>query len=162
MKQHSPLFTRRRVLGAAGTTTLVVTALGLQGFRGPWRHGYDPQRFDARMDWLEEHIADDLHLTPQQEPQFHALMTRIHDVVRQRREARHRTDLALQQALQQDSPNLDAVAAALKQRNHDRADPAALDQLVDDALAFYRTLDAKQQKTVRTQMLHRLQWRLSD
>lgn len=162
MNRWSRLFTRRRVLGAAGVAALVVGALSLQGFRGPWHHGYDPQRFGERMDRLEQHIADDLDLTAQQKPQFHALMTRFNDVIKQRMEARHQTDLALQKALQQDPANVDAVATALKQRAQERTDPATLDRLVDDSLAFYRTLDAKQQETVRERMLRRLHWRLGD
>lgn len=162
MNGWSGRISRRGMMGAAGATTLVVGALGLQGFRGPWHRGYDPERFDARLEHLERHVADDLQLTAQQEPQFKALMARFRDVIKRRHETRTETDQKLEKLLESEPVNTDAVAAVLKQRIQNRVDPAAMDGLVNESVAFYRTLDARQQETVRKRMLRRLRWRLDN
>jgi Spy/CpxP family protein refolding chaperone len=160
MNRFSRIFTRRRVLGLAGVLGVAVAALGLAGFRGPWHHRYDPARFDERMTDLKEHISEELNLTPAQQPQFDALMTRYRTLAKARAEAWHQTALDVQQAVQKDPADADAVAAALKAQLHQRPDPATVDRLIDDTVAFYRTLAPAQQEVVRKQIQRRLHWRL--
>ncbi|HKI98695.1 MAG TPA: Spy/CpxP family protein refolding chaperone [bacterium] len=160
MSRITGFFTRRRALGALGVLGLGVAALGLQGFRGPWHHGYDPARFDKRMDHIQEEIAEDLHLTAQQKPQFEALMARARELAKERRERWHQTAADVKAALEKDPADPDTVATTIKNQMHQRVDQAKLDQLIDDTAAFYRTLDPQQQEQVRKHMLRRLQWRL--
>jgi Spy/CpxP family protein refolding chaperone len=160
MNRISRFFTRRRTLGLLGVLGVAVAALGLQGFGRGWHHGYDPARFDERMDHVQKEISEDLKLTPAQQPQFDALMARFRAVAKERRERWHQTALDVQSALQKDPADADAVAAAIKRQVHERLDEATLNQLIDDTVAFYRTLNPDQQKDVREHMLRRLRWRL--
>ena len=152
-------FTRR---GALGLVVLAATAIGLQGcFRGGYWHGrHDPAAFDARLNDMQEELADHLKITPAQKPQFDALMAEYRQTARDWRDGWRQTGLQVQAALERDPADADAVAAALKQQVHQRMDEAALNKLIDDTVAFYRTLNPDQQQEIRERLLKRLKRRL--
>lgn len=62
-------FIRRTAFGAL---MVAIAAVALQGcYRG---HGHDPERIDKRMDWIQEEIADDLEIRPDQQAAYDTLM----------------------------------------------------------------------------------------
>jgi Spy/CpxP family protein refolding chaperone len=156
MNRWTPRFTRRAIFGTLGALALIGSALTLQGFRGPWHHGFDPARFDEHMNEVQQDIAEHLRLTPQQQPQFDALMGQFRALAKERRDRWHQTAAEVKQALDQEPANATAVADALRKQVQDRADPARLDQLIDATLSFYNTLQPEQQQTVQKHLQRRL------
>ncbi len=156
MKAWTPRLTRRAIFGALGALALLGGALTLQGFRGPWHGRFDPARFDEHMADMQQDVAERLHLTPQQQPQFDALMTQFRDLAKERRERWHQTAVDVKQALDRTPPDAAAVAEALKKQVHNRVDPARVDSLIDGTLSFYNTLQPEQQQTVQKHLQRRL------
>ena len=156
MPRWKPRLTRRTLFGAIGTLALLGSAFTLLGFRGPWHGHFDPARFDERMADMKAEIAERLNLTPQQQPQFDALMAQFQELAKERRDRWHQTAVTVKQALEHSPADAAAVADALKQQVHSRVDPARLDQLIDSTLSFYNTLSPEQQQTVQKHLQRRL------
>ena len=156
MNRWSPRFTRRALFGALGALALVGSAFTLQGFRGPWHGRFDPARFDERMNDMQQEIAERLNLTPQQQPQFDALMAQFRELAKERRDRWHQTAVEVKQALERSPADAAAVGEALKKQVHNRVDPARLDPLIDATLSFYNTLQPEQQQLVQKHLQRRL------
>lgn len=154
----------RRLLGwkGAGIPLLALAAaLALQGcFRGHWHGRYDAQRFEERMDWVQEELAEELEIQPHQQADFDALMAEYRQVARQWRDGWHATAVDVRGALEREPADAVAVGEALKQRLRERTDDATLERLIDRTVVFYNTLQPEQQEEVREHMLRHLRRRL--
>jgi hypothetical protein len=145
---------RRGVI--AGALIGLASVVGLTGcFRGGW---HDPERIEKRADSIIADVKEDLELRPEQARAFDALSGKIKtSVVERTRERREiagklKTEFAAKQV------DSERVATLLKEHLALHADRGADQGIVDEAAAFYRTLDAKQQETVNKKVRRFLDW----
>ena len=160
MHRYNRWFTRRRAFGV-GIAAALVALVGLQGcHRGGWHGRGDPARFEERMNDVQAEIADELELQPAQRPEFDGLMERYKELARQWRTGWRDTAQTVYGAVETQPADARAVGEALKQRFRERPDPAVIDRLIDDTVAFYETLTPEQQEVAREHVAKRLRWHL--
>lgn len=141
--------------------TLLVAAVGLGGcFRGHWGSPESNARFEAHLDDAQQELASQLEIKPYQQADFDALMAQYREVTRKWRGGWLDTAKEVKQGLEQDPADADAIGAALKQRIEQRPSDEELKRLVDQTVAFYRTLEPQQQQEVRDHLLRHLRRRL--
>ena len=141
---------------ALGALAALLAAAGLTGcFRGSW---HDAERIERRTNSIIEDVKDDLELRPDQEPAYDALAGKIKAHVIERARIHRETTRGLKTEFEAQTVNPDQVANLLKAHIASRSDRDADNAIVDDAAAFYRTLDAGQQETVNKKVRRVLRW----
>jgi Spy/CpxP family protein refolding chaperone len=139
--RHSRWF--RRAVG--GAVIALVSIVGLTGcHRGGW---HDPEKAEGRMDHIIEDIQEDLEIRADQEPAYRALTGKIKSHALERMTQRRAAGKELQSVFATDDVDSARVAQILKQQSTIHADRSEVDALIEEAVAFYRTLDAGQQAT---------------
>ena len=146
----------RRTLG--GAVIALVSVVGLTGcHRGGW---HDPERMESRIDNIVEDVEEDLEIRPDQEPAFRALTGRIKSHALERVTARRAAMTELRTTFAQEPVPTERVEEILKRQTALMADRARHDALIEEVLAFYRTLDAGQQATFNKKVRRMLDWYL--
>jgi hypothetical protein len=139
-----------------GTFIAIASLVGLTGcHRGGW---HDPERIEKRTDGIIEDVKDDLDLRADQKPAFDALAGKIKAHVVERSSEHRAMAASLKTEFEAKQVNSERVATLLKEQLARHADRGPDQAIVDDAAAFYRTLDAKQQETVNKKVRRMLDW----
>lgn len=155
MRTRHPHWFRR---AAGGLVVALVSIVGLTGcHRGGW---HDPDRVEGRIDRIVADVEEDLEIRPDQQPAFRALTGKIKSHALERTTARRAGAAELRATFEQEPVNVDKVEQILKQQSALHSDRAAHDALIQEAAAFYRTLDAQQQATFNKKVRRLLDWYL--
>lgn len=142
-------------------TLIALSLLGLvtlTGFQACNRHRWsDPERLDKRMAWIADDVAEELELRPEQKPAFDALTGRVQTQVRGRVDKFRQAGLRLEAELSAETVDPDRIGALVKEHLRQRMAIEEQEALVDDFVAFYKTLDPEQQQLVREKALRHLE-----
>lgn len=146
----------RRSVG--GAIIALVSIVGLTGcHRGGW---HDPERAESRIDRVIADVEEDLEIRPDQEPAFRALTGKIKSHALERMTARRAGAQELRATFEQEPVDTSKVENILKRQSALHSDRAAHDALIQETVAFYRTLDAEQQATFNQKVRRMLDWYL--
>lgn len=155
MRTRHPYWFRRT---AGGLLVALVSLGGLQGcYRGGW---HDAARMERRADRVIADLEDDLEIRPEQQPAFRALTGKIKSHALERLKERREAAEQLKSEFEQPAVDAERVKAILKEEVRRRADTAEDVALIDEAGAFYRTLDPEQQSTFNKKAVRLLDWHL--
>jgi hypothetical protein len=119
-----------------------IALLGLVAAAG-FHHQGDPEQ---RIDWLAKKLAQELQVRPEQQAGFDALVAQAKQSFEARRAASQGTREQLKAELAKTAPDADTVGGLAKNLLKARAPDAQIEAFIDQATAFYKTLDATQQK----------------
>jgi hypothetical protein len=143
---------------AGGFVVALVSLIGLQGcYRGGW---HDPERMERKMDRVIEDVEEDLEIRAEQRPTYRTLAGKIKSHMLERMKERREAARELKTAFEQPQADPERVTAILKEELKRRSDTAEHEALIDEAAAFYRTLDANQQATFNRKAVRILDWHL--
>jgi len=138
--------------------------LFLTGF-SPWGGGYhrdlfsdDPAKMEAALTDIENKVADYLDIRAEQEPAFNAFAETIKARARQKITTVRPLREQMHAEMGKDLPDVDTLAALAKQMLRQRPPVEETDALIDDAVAFYKTLDADQQAKLANRLKRHGRW----
>lgn len=123
--------------------------------RGSW---HDPERIESRITSFEEDLEEDLEIRPDQQQAFRALADRIKIHVVERVKSRKETGRELKAAFEQEPVDAERVGQLLHEAVRLRAQIQEDEAIIDQAVAFYNTLDGAQQAEFNEKVLHKLKW----
>ena len=139
----------------------LIVLVTLFGFLGPFRHhGHGTEWIEKKMNGIAEHVADELELRPEQQPAFGALTDGIKERVRNRIGQMRQTAGQLRDEFAAETVDPDRVAALLKEHARTRMTVEELEGLIDEIIAFYRTLDPEQQAKIKEEATEHLEHHL--
>ncbi len=144
---------------------LLIAAVGLGGcFRGHghgWGgHAYrSPERMEEHIRSIEEDLAEDLNIRPEQREAYQALTERYKTVARNWVGAIRHTSPELKETMEQDAPDVDRIAELLKGYVRQRPSNDELEALIDESVAFYKTLSPDQQQVIQDKISRHLKGR---
>ena len=144
---------------------LLIAAVGLGGcFRGHghgWGgHAYrSPERVEEHIRGIEEDLAEDLNIRPEQREAYQALTERYKTVARDWVGAFRDTGPKLKETMEQDAPDVDRVVELLKVYVRQRPSNDELEALIDESAAFYKTLSSDQQQAIQDKIFRHLKGR---
>ncbi len=143
-----------------------LTALGLYGvsqaYGGGWgSHGHgggwhSAERMEKRMTWIQEEVAEDLEIRPEQEPAFNALAEAFKNHARAWKAGWRETGSGIKEEFNRETLDTGRISELLKERIHNRPSNDSLDALVDQSVAFYQVLDPEQQQVFKEKVVKRL------
>ncbi len=139
-----------------GVPLVLLAAFGLQGFRSGWHGHGDPERLEKKMKWIEEELAEDLDLRPEQREAFQTLSGQYRALAREWAGGWRETLGEVNAELQKDASDAGRVSSLVKEGVRHRPSNEVLEALIDETFAFYETLDAEQQEGVRRRISRRL------
>ena len=129
---------------------------------GGWGHrslmSGDPAKIEEKMADIEEDLIDKLELRNDQLPAFHAYTDKLKIFARKKLSTMHEKHLVATGELEKEQPDMARLAELAKQMIRERSTNEELESLVDETLAFYQTLDAKQQDEVRDHLKRHQRW----
>ncbi len=132
-------------------------ALGLYGISQAYGGGWhSPERMEKKMTWIQEEVAEDLEIRPEQEPAFNSLVEAFKNHARAWRAGWRETGSGIQEEFSQETLDAGRVSELLKERIRNRPSNESLDALVDQAVEFYKTLDPEQQQVFKEKVLRHL------
>ncbi len=144
----------RRTAMAFGLLT--VAAVGLSGC---FRHTSDPvERTKQRMDWVQEEVAEELEIKPNQEAAYQALMDNYREMAIGWAERLKANKEDLKTAIEAESPDLEEVRRQLKRFIQEKPADAGIEALIDQTIDFYASLDPEQQEIVRKKLQRHSRW----
>ena len=144
MKARNHCIARRMTLGVV---LALATVVGLQGCnRGGW---HSPERMEKRFSWIEEELAEELEIRPEQQGSFQALSENFKALARERISHAKETALRANAELEKEAADVDVVVDLIKAHIQERPTEEQLGALVDQSAAFYKSLDEDQQKKLR-------------
>lgn len=144
MKARNKCVLRRMTLGVV---LALATVVGLQGCN---RHSWhSAQGMEKRFTWIEEELADELEIRPEQQADFQALASSYKALARERISKSKETALNVKSELEKENADADAMVGLIKAHIRERPTETQLEALVDQSAAFYNSLDAEQQKKLR-------------
>ena len=136
-----------------GTVLGMAAIIGLAGCHHRDYHGHgdwhSEKHMEKRAEWLEEKLEDELALRPEQMEDMKALSSSFQSLGRARAERMKTTAMEAHTELKKETPDPDVVADLIKAQIQDNSSQKAMEDLVDQAAAFYKTLDPEQQKKFR-------------
>lgn len=152
MKLNGNHFMRKA--GWPGLSLLMLALVGLQGcYRGGW-HGSSPQwgspeHMQERMQHMEERISDRLDIRPEQQGALKQFTGKVRAMV-----SAHTAEIQplreqLKLELEKEVFDETKVAELLKALARQIPAPAEVESVIDEAVVFYRSLDAEQQEKFR-------------
>ena len=150
---------KRRFLFRAsliGLPLVLLAAFGLQGFRGGWHGHHNSERLEGKIRWIEEDLAEDLKIRPEQREGFQALTGQFRSQVQTWMTGWQETGTALKTELENETPDKERVSSLLKERVRRRPTNESLEALIDQTLAFYETLDPEQQRVLNKKISRHL------
>ena len=132
---------------------LVLLITGLSGcFRSHGHSHLDPEKLEKKLTWVDEEIAEELEIRPDQQAAYQALINQYKTLLRNKatvmREHRNR----LKNEFAGEQVNMEAVGEIIKSQIAVIPRNAELDSLIDQTVAFYQTLNPEQQEIVRKRM----------
>ena len=148
---------------AVSLLLIAAVALGV-GFRGHghgWGgHAYrSPERMEDHMRWIEEDLAEDLNIRPEQREAYQALTERYKTVARNWSGAIRDAGPELKATMEQDAPDVDRVVELLKGYVQQRPSNDEWEALIDESAAFYKTLSPDQQQAIQAKIFRHLKGR---
>ena len=160
-KRHHKFFHRNLLF-------LVVIGIGLVFLFGHGRFGGwgwkkafsgEPTKVEEVLSEIQEELADELEIRPEQKASFDAFSEKMKVYARKRLATMHSARTAAKAELEQDQPNPDQLGELAKKMIRQRGSTEELDSLVDETVAFYKTLDVEQQETIRDHLRRHHRWR---
>jgi Spy/CpxP family protein refolding chaperone len=153
MRTRHPHWFRR---AAGGVLIALISLVGLASCRGGW---HDPERAERKMDHVIGDVEDDLELRPEQQPAYRALTGKIKSHALERMKTHRDGAKELKAIFEQPQVDADRVAAILKQevKRRSESEPVHV-AIIDEATAFYRTLDPEQQAAFNKKARRLLEW----
>lgn len=135
--------------------TRIVLTLGLIGIVGCHHGRHDPAKM---IDHVAHRLEKKLDLRADQKPAFDALVAKVRTEAVTRQQKARNSLLEAKRELDKPTVDVDKIAALAKERTKDRLTDEDLSQFIDEITAFYKTLDAKQQKIAVDLARDRLDW----
>jgi len=130
----------------------LLLVLGLAGCGGGHWHSHDPaerrERAEKHLQHAREEVVEELNLQPHQEPGLDALLETFRGMAHGWIDDSEATGKRVKALLAPEAPDADAIAAEAKAWLMARPSKEDLAALMDQAVAFYKTLDAEQQQVV--------------
>lgn len=115
----------------------------------------DPSKMITRV---SERIESKLELREDQKPAFNAIVEKVKVQALARQQKGREGLLQVKQELDKEQVNIDKIAGLAKERARDRFTEAEIDAFIDELTVFYKSLDAKQQKTLAGMAKDKLDW----
>ena len=144
MKARKHVVIRRMALGVV---LALATVVGLQGcFRGGW---HSHERMEKKFSWIEEELAEELEIRPEQQEGFQALFDAYKALARERIGSAKETAVRINVELEKEEADTDVVVGLIKAHIRERHSQGQLEALVDQTADFYNSLDSAQQKKLR-------------
>lgn len=144
MKARNHCIARRMALGVV---LALATVVGLQGCsRGGW---HSPERMEDKFQWIEEELAEELEIRPEQKADYQALSESFKSLARERIARTKDTALRVNGELEKENGDADVVVELIKFHIRERPSVEELEALVDQSAAFYKSLDQDQQRKFR-------------
>ncbi len=109
------------------------------------------------MRWIEEDLAEDLNIRPEQREACQALTERYKTVARIWIGAIRDMGPELMGTMEQDAPDVDRVVELLKVYVQQRPSNDEWEALIDESAAFYKTLSPYQQQAIQDKIVRHLQ-----
>ena len=132
---------------ALGVVLALAAVVGLQGCgRSSW---HSAERMEKRFNWIEEELAEKLEIRPEQRADFKILADSFKALARERVARAKETALNVNSELEKENAETDVVVGLIKAHIREQPTEAQLEALVDQSAAFYNSLEAEQQKTLR-------------
>lgn len=151
----------RKAVLAVLLLLIAAVALGVS-FRGHG-HGWgghafrSPERMEDHMRWIDEDLAEDLNIRPEQREAYQALTERYKAVARIWIGAIRDMGPELMGTIEQDAPDMDRVVELLKVYVQQRPSNDELEALIDESAEFYKTLSPDQQQVLHDKIFRHLQ-----
>ena len=104
---------------------------------------------EKKFSWIEEEVAEELEIRPEQQESFQALSNAFKALARERISSAKDTAVQIYEELEKDAADTDVVVGLIKSHIRERHSAEQLESLVDQTADFYNSLDAAQQKKLR-------------
>jgi len=144
---------------------LAVAGVALLSGFSPWHGGPirglfsgDPAKVEAALSEIQSEVADELDIRPEQEAAFNAFAEKMKDRARAKISSMGPLRTQMHAEVAKDAPDVDQLAALAKQMVRMRPPADETDAMIDDVVAFYKTLDADQQAKVLKRMKKHGRW----
>jgi len=130
---------------------------------GGWGHhkdlfSGDTTRVEEALTEIEEKLADKLDIRPEQEAGFKAYAEKMKTYARKRLAAMGEIRRSAHDEIDKENPDVDRLAELAKEMIRQRGNTSDLDAVVDETVAFYKTLDAEQQEEIQSHMKRHRRW----
>ncbi len=167
MKRKFDIAVRKSALRKAvlAVPLLLIAAVALGGCSRGHGHGWgghayrSPERMEDHMRWIEEDLAEDLNIRPEQREAYQALTERYKTVARVWIGAIREMGPELLGTMEQDAPDVDRVVELPKGYVQQRPSNDEWEALIDESAAFYKTLSPDQQQAIQDKIFRHLKGR---
>ena len=151
-KRHSKFHKLFLVLPLAA-----ITALGLYGashaYGGGW---HSHERMEKKMNWIQEDLAEELEIRPEQQEAYQALAEAFKSQAREWKAGWLEAGAGVKAEFDQEAPDAEKIGALMKARIRNRPSNETLENLVEQSVGFYKTLNPEQQELFKEKVLKHL------